>query len=94
MSINLILFIFSETYVNFVVAESKLEKFLSENPPNDKNIPKAQEELEVPERQLNDILHSDPPVSRVRKHYKPAYALHPIKVQYLMTVFTVPKLPM
>ena len=52
-----------ETYVNFVVAESKLEKYLSENPPSEKNIPEAQQKLSESEKLLNDVLHSNPAVS-------------------------------
>ena len=56
-------FYFVETYVKFVVAESKLENYLSENPPSEKNIPDAQQKLAEPERLLNDVLHCNPVVS-------------------------------
>ena len=55
--------IVSETFVKFVVAESKLEIYLSENPPNESNIADAQKKLEEAQKQLNQVLHSTPPVS-------------------------------
>ena len=55
--------LFAETLATLVHAESQLERYLLETPPNDSNIPKAQQELPKPRQLLVDCLKGDPGVS-------------------------------
>lgn len=52
----------SEPIVSLVLGESRLEKYLSSNPPNELNIYKANEELPDSKRLLLDALTADPKV--------------------------------
>ena len=45
--------------------ESRLEKYLLDNPPNEANIPKAEEELQEAQQQITDALKANPKVNNV-----------------------------
>ena len=48
--------------MSLVLGESRLERYLADNPPNEHNIHKANEELPESRKHLLDSLKSDPKV--------------------------------